>query len=329
MKRGKGVQQLLCGVLALILLGLAGCGDGMTGGEEAGSVPSQAGEVPRTSAPEPTPTQEPSPTPYVYDPTVSTGMDLYDMNDPDEEDRLLRQFREYGWNLPDEIYWLDWDALDQRMGMKVIGNACSDGVLYFDCTTGWATNSKELGALYGLTEEEMELGKMSRWPWEDWRFLAIDFALYVTVRPQEEAPMLKGWLLPDPEKFSEWEFWEDAVYSGALQEEGRPTPRPTPVGYTREHLEDYQYPAWEPVEGHEGVETAVVETLPNGRILSARVRWQQEGFWFLAEVPGHLLDSFLENAPALWEKVEMDVPDTPPEPDPDWSKGVASVAGDE
>lgn len=85
-----------------------------------------------------------------------------------------------------------------------------------------------------------------------------------------------------------------------------------------EHLEGCQYPEWEPIEGYAGMEMALVETLPNGQILSARVRWQQEGFWFLAEVPGHLLDSFLENGPALWEKVEMDVPDRAPTLPPGW-----------
>lgn len=242
-------------------------------------------------------------------------------NNPDD---LLEMVRETEQDLPEEFFWIDEEAvvelIQATFPMWTFGE-CREGLVTFSRYLEEDVADEDLPLLYGISEEELRLGLMTRWPWADWRELMLHFTLTVTLRPQEEPPALPEWNPPEPEEGSPISGIEITPrWRGSTA-----TPAPVPEGYVPEPLEDYQPPQWEPAEGHPGMEMAVVESLPNGNILSARVRWQEEGFWFLAEVPGHILDSFLENGPSLWVKTSADpsvplsspVPTVAPMPEPE------------
>lgn len=302
---GPRARILSLSLAILLVLGLAACKEAEPPAESARS----ASSVPAVST-----SSEPSePAASVSsessEPEPLLGQGESDMTESslasNDLDSLLEMVRETEQDLPEEFFWIDEEAVAElihgRLPLWTFGE-CREGLVTFSRYLEGYVADEELPALYGISEEELRLGLMTRWPWTDWRELALNFTLTVTLRPQEEPPALPEWTPPEPK--------EGRSVSGVEMTPrwrgGSATPAPVPEGYAPEPLEDYQPPEWGPVDGYPDMEMAVVEALPEGTILSARVRWQEEGFWFLAEVPGHMLDSFLENARSLWVKVERD-----------------------
>lgn len=94
-------------------------------------------------------------------------------------------------------------------------------------------------------------------------------------------------------------LWEGQTSSAVLLVTTRPQEEP-PEEFTHEGLE------FQPVEGHPEYEQFVPDRMNNGHPTSIQLRWQREGFWFLAQIPAHLLEDFLENEESLWRKVTVD-----------------------
>ncbi len=94
-------------------------------------------------------------------------------------------------------------------------------------------------------------------------------------------------------------LWEGQTSYAVLLVTPRPQEEP-PEEFTHEGLE------FQEVEGHPGYEQFAPDRLKNGQPISIQLRWQREGFWFLAQIPAHLLEDFLENQESLWQKVTVD-----------------------
>lgn len=91
-----------------------------------------------------------------------------------------------------------------------------------------------------------------------------------------------------------WEGWNTHV---ALSVSPRPQEEPP---------EDFAGAGFQPLEGHPGYEQIMSEQVKDGYPIYICLRWQREGFWFLAQIPAHLLEDFLENEEGLWRKVAVD-----------------------
>lgn len=225
------------------------------------------------------------PASWVYDPVVSSP--CYS-----GQEAMLEDFHRFGQNLPEEIFWIDEEAVREAFGADgYLSAMCQDGLLHFD-TYYKDMDSADLADRYGVSQEDWENREMKSWPWYPWRRVGTRFNFFVTVRPGEEPP--------EPESWKPWELPEpDDTFYELL------APSPTPGPADREPLADYQPPEWVPAEGHEGYELAVVASTDAGVPLCVRVRWQRDGCWLLAEIPGHALEAFWEQVDGLFTKVDM------------------------
>lgn len=231
---------------------------------------------------------------WAYDPVVSSP--YYS-----GQEAMLEDFQRFGQNLPAEIFWIDEAAVREAFGVDgYLSATCRDGLLHFD-TYYQEPDGADLAEQYGVSLEEWESREMKSWPWSPWRLVGTQFNFFAAVRPEEEPPEPESWKPRElPDKYS-----GERLLAGPYDEEGNLLPTPSPKPVDREALADYQPPEWAPVTGHEGYEAAVVASTDAGIPLCVRVRWQREGFWFLAEIPGHALDAFWEHEDGLFMKVDM------------------------
>lgn len=109
-------------------------------------------------------------------------------------------------------------------------------------------------------------------------------------RGEEREPLGLGW----------GPYGEDA---GEESQAPTFTPAPTPEW---EPAGDYQPPEFRPVEEHPGFELAVTEPGPGELPLQVRLRWEREGRWCFAQIPGHSLEAFWTCHEDLLEKRELE-----------------------
>ena len=104
------------------------------------------------------------------------------------------------------------------------------------------------------------------------------------------------WALHDTEEwpYGLWEGWNTHV---SLSVSPRPQEEPP---------EEIAWEEFQPLKDHPGYEQIVSEQVKDGYPIYICLRWQREGFWFLAQIPAHLLEDFLENEESLWQRVTVD-----------------------
>lgn len=281
MKRGKGVQQLLCGVLALILLlGLGACASE----SESGPEPVLAADDPFKDF-----DQEPSAPPTWRHGSRSDDQALLE---------AIRAESDLG-----DIWWLNGEAADQLCGEDVWADGSyHKGVFVFRFQT--LEDWEEISALTGQSQEEL-FCRAWRWPWETWGYMAKTWEFCVTIQPiQGEWPTPDHWIPPENRTYGDDLFGcaDGGPESGLIPEGGGAdgqspaTPQPT---------SQYEMPQFAPAEGHEGCEMAVVHATPEGTPRQVRFRWKTEdGFGCWAQVPGWAVDRFFEYFDQWFVKVD-------------------------
>ena len=350
-------KRILCGLLALALLGLAGCGDNaqtpspeggerIAAGEEssggAGSEASaeESSEASWEGASEPAsepggsnvpledlldgfPEQEPIPVPEgkpVPLPKTDAAPNLaeYRINDGKSGVPLFDTFTACSWHQRlleeevkgfGEIWWFNDAPVTAMYTDRVFADgACYDGVCEFEFQD--RRSPAEMAALYGVTAEELERTCMDQWPWKSWENLTYRWKFYVTIQPMAGEWFSPGWIAPEEGSYEEYLAGRIQAsrerYGGDEEidlmemfrngELGPKNPQPA---------SEYQYPAFQPVEGHEGLEMALVAETPSGLPLQVRFRWKTEdGFGCWAEVPGWALERFYEHLDEWFVKVD-------------------------
>ncbi len=204
-----------------------------------------------------------------------------------------------------EIWWFNDAPVTAMYTDRVFADgACYDGV----CEFGFQDRRSpaEMAALYGVTEEELQWSCMDQWPWNSWQNLTSGWVFYVTLQPMEgEWFCPSGWVLStEDETFEDYARRVGGTGDGENKmlemylagELGPKNPQPA---------SQYQYPAFQPVEGHEGLEMALVAETPSGLPLQVRFRWKTEdGFGCWAEVPGWAVERFYEHLGQWFVKVD-------------------------
>lgn len=200
-----------------------------------------------------------------------------------------------------EIWWINDEAVSALYGEDVFADgACYDGVFRF--TFSSRQEDSELAAAAGLSEDELNLWARE-WSWPDYRYMARGWELAVTYEPLPEGRWVTpSWWLP-PEGYTgkgedRYGYWDERALAGPFDADGNPipTPEPTPFPEDREAVEDFKFPGWEPLEGHEGYEISTVHSTADGKPLQVRLRWKnEEGYGFWAQLPAHALDTFWEH----------------------------------
>lgn len=226
----------------------------------------------------------------------------------------VSSFAAYSWNgglLEDiqkeldlgdgDIWWINDEAVSELCGEDVFADgACYDGVFRFMFNS--RQEDGELAAAAGITEDELSLWARE-WDWPSYGYMARGWELAVTYKLLPEGQWVTpSWWLPPEGLTGKGEDMYGYLNERALA--GPSRPEPTPLPEDRQAVEDFQFPAWEPVEGHEGYEMAVVHTAYDGRPMQVRLRWKnEEGFGFWAQLPEHALDSFWEHEGEWFVKV--------------------------
>ncbi len=310
-------KRAACAILAVLLAAsLAACGQGEEPSSSTGSssqAQSGAGEskatdsdlVPEGAAPPPVsdsdlvPEEDPPPASpgdlaVVYDPMVAAG--AYS-----DHGALFADIQRNGKDLPAYVWWVNEQVLREAFGIDgYLDGQSSEGVAHFSCQQ--SKGREDTAKLYGLTAAQMRETEMKSWPYASWARLADSFDFYVTLRKATQPPQPDAW---DVASYRPVEDERSAERLMAGPNNGAGTPTPKSVSGDRQPVEDYQPPVWEAVEGHEGYEQAVVEETAGGVPLAVRLRWQEDGHWFLCQIPGHSLESFWEAGDSLWEKREL------------------------
>lgn len=261
--------------------------------ESAGAGMAGEGEVSRTAS------EEPESEPYEPEHIEGWGEGMttvaaYSWNGALLED--VQDSRELG-----EIWWINDDTVSGLYGEEVFADGvCHEGVFCF--TFRSRQEDGELAAAAGLAEEELGLWARE-WDWPNYGYMVRGWELAVTYKPLPEGQWVTpSWWLPPEGLTGKGEDMYGYLRERALA--GPSLPEPTPLPEDREAVEDFRFPAWEPVEGHEGYEMAVVHTAYDGRPLQVRLRWKNEdGFGFWAQLPAHALDSFWEREGEWFLKV--------------------------
>lgn len=200
-----------------------------------------------------------------------------------------------------QLCWIDDQTVTAVFGEDVFADgACYDGVFRF--TFSSRQDGSELAAAAGLSEDELRLWARE-WSWPDYRYMARGWELAVTYEPLPEGRWVTpSWWLPPQGLTGKGEdrygYWDERALAGPYDEDGNPipTPEPTPFPEDRQAVEDFRFPGWEPLEGHEGYEISTVHSTADGRPLQVRLRWKnEEGYGFWAQLPAHALESFWEH----------------------------------
>ncbi len=208
-----------------------------------------------------------------------------------------------------ELWWINDEAVTELYGEDVFADgACYEGIFRFMFSS--RQEDSELAALAGLTEEELRLWARE-WDWPSYGYMVRGWELAATYEPLPEGKWVTpSWWLPPEELTGRGE--EQPGYREMLGlhvgADGKPipTPEPTPFPEDRQAVEDFKFPGWEPVEGHEGYEISTVHTAADGRPLQVRLRWKNEaGYGFWAQLPAHALDSFWEHEGEWFVKVTV------------------------
>lgn len=231
----------------------------------------------------------------------------------------LSSFAAYSWNgnlLEDiqksqdfgDVWWINDEPVSALYGEEVFADGmCWDGVFRFDF--GTSRDVSRLVEESGFTEEELNDCWAREWPWDSWVYMALSWQLAVTYKPLPEGKWVTpSWWLPPEGATGKGEDQGPYILGLPYDENGNPipTPEPTPIPEDRQAVEDYQRPEWEPAEGHDGYEMAIVHAAPDGRPLQVRLRWKnEEGFGFWAQLPGYALDSFWEHEGEWFVKVNV------------------------
>lgn len=201
-----------------------------------------------------------------------------------------------------EIWWINDQTVSALYGEDIIADgACYDGVFRF--TFNSRQEDSELAAAAGITEDELSLWARE-WDWPNYGYMVRGWELAVTYKPLPEGRWVTpSWWLPPEGLTGKGE--DNGSYAERMIA-GPSRPEPTPLPEDRQAVEDFKFPGWEPVEGHEGYEMAVVHTAYDGRPLQVRLRWKNgEGFGFWAQLPAHALDSFWEHEGEWFIKVTV------------------------
>ncbi len=136
-----------------------------------------------------------------------------------------------------------------------------------------------------------------------------EFAATYNPLPEGQWVTPNWWLPPEGLTGKGEDMGADGPFpDGPYDENGNPipTPEPTPFPEDREAVEDFKFPGWRPVEGHEGYEISTVHATADGRPLQVRLRWKnEEGYGFWAQLPAHALDSFWEHEGEWFVKVTV------------------------
>lgn len=208
-----------------------------------------------------------------------------------------------------ELWWINDEAVIGLYGEDTIADgACYEGVFRF--TFQSPQEDSELARLAGLSEEELMLWARE-WNWMNYGYLVRGWEFAATYKPLPEGQWVtpSWWLPPEGLTGKGEDMGADGPFpDGPYDENGNPipTPEPTPFPEDREAVEDFKFPGWRPVEGHEGYEIATVHATTDGRPLQVRLRWKnEEGFGFWAQLPAHALDSFWEHEGEWFVKVTV------------------------
>ena len=210
-----------------------------------------------------------------------------------------------------ELWWINDEAVTRLYGEDTVADgACYEGVFRF--TFQSPQEDSELARLAGLSEEELRLWARE-WNWLNYGYLVRGWEFAATYNPLPEGQWVtpNWWLPPEGLTGKGEDMGADGPFpDGPYDENGNPipTPEPTPFPEDREAVEDFKFPGWRPVEGHEGYEISTVHATADGRPLQVRLRWKnEEGFGFWAQLPAHALDSFWEHEGEWFVKVTVPV----------------------
>lgn len=341
-------KRMLGGVMALVLLTLAGCGslpqaqpqegaERMAAEESSSAESSQAGseaasqegsepdgsDVLPEDLPDGFPEQEPIPVPKgrpapLPQTDAAPNLAEYRVNDGKSGVPLFNSFGAYSWHQRlleeevkgfGEIWWFNDGPVAEMYSDRVFADgACYNGVCQFEFQD--RRDTADMAALYEVTAEELERTCMDPWPWSSWQSLAYSWKFYVTIQPMTGDWFSPGWIAPEEGTYEEYLAQRIQAsrerYGGdeeidlmEMFRKGGLGPRnPQPAS-------EYQYPAFQPVEGHEGVEMALTAETPDGLPLQVRFRWKTEdGFGCWAEIPGWAAERFYEHLDEWFVKVD-------------------------
>lgn len=230
-----------------------------------------------------------------------------------------------------ELWWINDEAVTGLYGEDTIADGvCHEGVFRF--TFQSPQEDSELARLAGLSEEELRLWARE-WNWLNYGYLVRGWEFAATYKPLPEGQWVtpSWWLPPEGLTGKGEDMGADGPFpDGPYDENGNPipTPEPTPFPEDREAVEDFKFPGWRPVEGHEGYEISTVHATADGRPLQVRLRWRnEEGFGFWAQLPAHALDSFWEHEGEWFVKVTVPEGGEDSEPESSTSSTIHTEAG--
>ena len=230
-----------------------------------------------------------------------------------------------------ELWWINDEAVTGLYGEDTIADGvCHEGVFRF--TFQSPQEDSELARLAGLSEEELRLWARE-WNWLNYSYLVRGWEFAATYKPLPEGQWVtpSWWLPPEGLTGKGEDMGADGPFpDGPYDENGNPisTPEPTPFPEDREAVEDFKFPGWRPVEGHEGYEISTVHATADGRPLQVRLRWRnEEGYGFWAQLPAHALDSFWEHEGEWFVKVTVPEGGEDSEPESSTSSTIHTEAG--
>lgn len=314
------MKKLRCFLLALcLILGLGACGPGDFQPEAGGpgSTPEESTQIEEESR---TAEEEESQSASHEAPSGSEASPSSWYGDNYLLESSLAYFDENGLAqdlaVATDLDWV-WYANPEALGRLAPGAERADAMCHKGVLEFTFSGREDLGALaekYGMTPEELEAGTMRSWPWDSWKDLVQEYTLYVSALELEEPPAMDYYWMPD-----EWDlrrgeeseppgldwgpFGENAEGGSQAPQKENPTPEPTPEW---EPAGDYRPPEFRPVEEHPGFELAVTEPGPGDLPLQVRLRWEREGRWCFAQIPGHSLEAFWTCHEDLLERRELE-----------------------